>query len=163
MTNSTKARSQMSNLKVSEVMTQNTLTAKEADSLISAISTMNLKSLSSLPIVDSAERVCGVLSTSDLIPLAYGLLCDIGVLQCSAESVRTTLTEVLAEDNQSQTVGEFMTRSVKTCGPETSLREAAEELVENEIHHLPVVDNSNRVIGILSTMDIVRSVAFPEK
>ena len=54
------------------------------------------------------------------------------------------------------TAKEMMTTQVKRIGPEESIRAAASLLAENHISGLPVVDEDGRVIGIISSSDIVK-------
>jgi len=52
-------------------------------------------------------------------------------------------------------VHEVMTPDVITVGPETTLVEAARKLLSNRIHRLPVVDEKNRLLGVVSTTDLL--------
>jgi CBS domain-containing protein len=52
-------------------------------------------------------------------------------------------------------VCDLMTEDVITVRPETSLREAASLLVDKRISGVPVVNESNDVIGVLSEADIL--------
>jgi CBS domain-containing protein len=52
-------------------------------------------------------------------------------------------------------VEDVMTREVVTVPPGASLKEAARLLVEHRISGLPVVDNQNRVIGVVSEADVL--------
>ncbi len=52
-----------------------------------------------------------------------------------------------------------MSDSVVTVGLETSIQKAAQEMLRNHVHHLPVVDTEDRLIGIISTMDILAAFA----
>lgn len=56
------------------------------------------------------------------------------------------------------TVGEVMTRKVISLTPETSLREAARQMSERRIHRL-LVTNDDALVGIVTTMDLVRAIA----
>ncbi|MDJ1156638.1 CBS domain-containing protein [Chelatococcus sp. SYSU_G07232] len=51
---------------------------------------------------------------------------------------------------------EIMTRDVCAVGPETPLAEIARNLVERSISAVPVVDDGNRVIGMVSEGDLLR-------
>lgn len=52
-------------------------------------------------------------------------------------------------------VNDLMTTDVITVTPETSLRDAARVLEENEISGVPVVDQGGAVVGVLSEADVV--------
>jgi CIC family chloride channel protein len=55
-------------------------------------------------------------------------------------------------------VGKVMTRNLITITPEASLEDALELMMQNDIHHLPVVDpeNPGSVAGFLTRTDIMR-------
>lgn len=54
------------------------------------------------------------------------------------------------------TVGEIMTRSVITIGPDDPAREGARLMLDHKIGALPVLDDG-RLIGIITETDIVRA------
>lgn len=53
---------------------------------------------------------------------------------------------------------DVMTVRVVTIGPEATVQQAAKLMLEREVSALPVVDTSNRLIGIISEGDLVRRV-----
>lgn len=55
-------------------------------------------------------------------------------------------------------VAEVMTRSVVSIGPDASVEDAARLMVDRQVHRLLVMDG-RELLGVLSTMDIVRGVA----
>jgi len=55
------------------------------------------------------------------------------------------------------TLGDMMTRNVKTLREDESLTAADWDMVVGEIRHLPVVDAAQRVIGMVSDRDILRA------
>jgi CBS domain-containing protein len=54
------------------------------------------------------------------------------------------------------TVAAMMTKAVITTSPETSVAEVASLLHHNHITGMPVVDDHQRVVGVVSEMDVVR-------
>jgi acetoin utilization protein AcuB len=53
-------------------------------------------------------------------------------------------------------VAGYMTRKVVSAPPETGVREAFFEMKKHNIRHLPVVDEENRLIGIVSDRELRR-------
>ena len=53
-------------------------------------------------------------------------------------------------------IGEIMTRSVYTVRPETTVRDAADLLARHRITSLPVLDDVERVIGLVSEADLIK-------
>lgn len=149
-----------SDIRVADLMTQSSLTANKDDDLMAALAVINLHGLNSLPVVDKSGKLCGILSVSDLVLATYSLQCDLAVLDNVPTTIRKTLTDALAEDNRSRTVEDFMTTAVETIHEDATAREAAHKLIVNGIHHLPVVNQQQRLVGFLSATDIVRAVAY---
>lgn len=54
------------------------------------------------------------------------------------------------------TAKEIMTTQVQRIAPEATVRDAAAMLAEHHISGLPVVDEENKIIGIISSSDIVK-------
>ena len=59
----------------------------------------------------------------------------------------------------SETVQSFMSEAVATVGVDTTIGKATREMLRNRVHHLPVVDAHDKMIGIISTMDILAEFA----
>jgi len=57
-------------------------------------------------------------------------------------------------------VYEVMTNDPLTITPETGLREAAMLMIENKFGGLPVVDDQNRVIGIITESDLFETLVL---
>ena len=53
-------------------------------------------------------------------------------------------------------VGDVMVKKPYTIVKTASLKKAQELVVENSIRHLPVVDDNDRPIGVISVRDILR-------
>jgi predicted transcriptional regulator len=55
-------------------------------------------------------------------------------------------------------VGEIMTRKVISLRPDMTLKEAAEIFAKNNISGAPVVDENNKLLGILTIKDILKII-----
>ncbi len=61
-------------------------------------------------------------------------------------------------------VADVMTRKVETVKPETGVKEAARIMSEKDIGALPVVDDSGRLVGLVTESDLIMQdvkVRFP--
>jgi CBS domain-containing protein len=59
-------------------------------------------------------------------------------------------------------ISEFMTTDVISCSDDKKLKEAAQIMIENKLSVLPVTDNDNKLIGILTESDFVgKEVEIP--
>lgn len=104
--------------------------------------------VSSLPVVDAANRVVGVVSEADLLPkVEYG--------------TQPHLTERLRHPASTHkaagvVVGDVMTRPGITIPADASLTQAARMMDRGRLRMLPVVDAENRLIGVISRRDLLR-------
>jgi CBS domain-containing protein len=58
--------------------------------------------------------------------------------------------------------GELMTQRVVTIGPDASLNEAVVRLNAHRVTSMPVVDQDNRLIGVVSEADLLRDEVFED-
>lgn len=66
---------------------------------------------------------------------------------------------VAADRNPAETaVREIMSGPIITAKPEWTLKECSSIMQERHIHHLPVTDESNTLIGLISATDIFMAV-----
>ena len=98
--------------------------------------------VSGLPVVDRSGNLVGVISTTDVL--------------ASEEEAEDPETRVAVFDETS--VRELMTPRPVTIGPDATIKEAAQLLLSADVHRLFVVDG-DRLVGVISTTDIVRAVA----
>jgi CBS domain-containing protein len=54
-----------------------------------------------------------------------------------------------------ETVRDVMTQTVLSVGPDAPLKDVARELIEHRISGLPVVDQSGKVVGVISEGDLL--------
>ena len=125
---------------VAELMRVSVETVLADASVKDAIVTMADAHVSSLPVVDGRGRMLGVISNSD-------------VLAAEAETGDGGLKTLL-----DGTVKSIMSTRPLAVLPQTTVREAAQQMLYADVHRLYVVED-NRVVGVISTMDIVRAVA----
>ncbi len=57
-----------------------------------------------------------------------------------------------------RTVGEIMSPPRATCSLETTVSEIAEQMSANKAHLVPVVDDGNKVLGVVARLDIIRAM-----
>ena len=111
-------------------------------SLNAAVVTLTDAHISALPVVDKGGRMVGVVSSTD-------------ILTSEAEANDAVEREALFEQMM---VRDIMTRRPLTVSPDEEVREAAQQMLYADVHRL-FVTADDKVVGVLSTTDIVRAVA----
>jgi CBS domain-containing protein len=66
-------------------------------------------------------------------------------------------------DAKSTKVEAAMTRKVVTCLAGDDLQKALDAVAEHQLRRIPVVDNDNKVVGIIAQADVATRVDQPEK
>jgi acetoin utilization protein AcuB len=94
-------------------------------------------------------RLVGMLSASDLLDF-------MSALPAEPAEVRDRTERGILDDH---TVEEAMSRApMRTVAPDVPVSTVAEVLNRDRLHRLPVVDG-DRLLGIVSTTDVVRALA----
>jgi CBS domain-containing protein len=121
-------------MKISEIMTKAAVTDAADDSLAEAAARMWHAQTGSLLVMDG-ENLVGIVTERDLLR----------VIATGEDPHKIPLKDVMRTD-------------VLTCGPQTTLKEAAKVMATRWIRHLPVVENG-RVVGIISQRDLTGILA----
>jgi CBS domain-containing protein len=148
---------------VADVMTPNPLLVHPDTPLNEAIKMIAERRISGLPVVDAEGKLVGVLSEADLMwretgptPPPYITILDSVIYLENPAKHERELHKALG-----QTVGEVMTgkKDIVTIKPDQPLKDAAKLMHDRDTTRLPVLNDSGKVIGILTRGDIVRHLA----
>ena len=150
---------QLANIRVKQIMSKDVVAVSPHDSLHEALELIVENRISALPVTNSKGQCIGLLSTSDLIDLTHELEDELQNLGRASVGKRQWLIEQLVGALGSERVAEQMTEDVATVTPEATLPEAAAIMLRNRVHRLPVTDAEGRLLGIVSTIDIMGVVA----
>jgi CBS domain-containing protein len=127
---------------VAELMERNVKTVGSEATVADAIVSLADAHVSGMPVVDGTGKVIGVLSTTD-------------VLTAEAEADDPAARQLLFENTS---VRDIMTPRPFTVEPGADIREAARQMLYGDVHRLFVAEG-DKVVGIISTTDVVRAVA----
>ena len=147
------------NRRVKDVMSRDVVTINAGDTVHEALRLMGENRVSALPVVNAHDQCVGILSTSDLVDMTRDVDDDLYQLDLVDSTSRRFLLDKLAHSMGHETVQSFMSEAVATVDAETTIGKATREMLRNRVHHLPVVDEHDRMIGIISTMDILAEFA----
>lgn len=144
-------------LRVSDVLHKDVVSVSADDSLETALELMTESRLTALPVVDGKNHCAGILSASDIVEMARSFNVETHDVGRGDEASYDWLRDNLADhDMARRTVAEFMTVHVATVKSDCTLTAAAGEMLRHRVHRLPVTDNKERLLGIISTMDVLK-------
>lgn len=127
-------------IKVVDVMTKNPLVMTPAETIGRAHELMTENRIRQLPIVDEGALL-GIITDRDIRSfLAQSALVE---PEEWAQALRTKVREI-------------MTAEPLTLAPDDDLREAVELLIEEKIGGIPVVDQAEGLVGIVTYVDVLR-------
>ena len=142
--------------RVKDAMTTVVISVEPNDTIHDALSLMAEYRVTVLPVTDSRNRCVGILSTSDLIDPTREVEEELSDVEQVSEHSRQWLIDKLTQEHMGRRkVSELMTGAVVAVNRETPILTAAGEMLRHRIHHLPVVDDNQKVLGIVSTMDVL--------
>ncbi len=130
-------------MKVSEYMSTEVVTANLQDGLRQTFYRMRERDIRHMPVLGDGERVVGIISDRDLRHpdwvddeenCAHYYLLD------NAHKVESTMV-----DNPT------------TVSPDDDLQRAVEVILDHKYGALPVVDTDQRLVGMISAMDLLRA------
>ena len=128
-------------LRVHDAMSQPVQTCGPDDSLTEVAGRLASAKISALPVVDVGKLI-GIVTVTDVLEG------EVRLAMGPSSAPRTI-------------AGDVMTPLPQTVSPETSLVEAVTRMVDHRIRHLPVVDASSKVVGMLSERDVRSRVGDP--
>ena len=146
---------------VADVMSRDPITVSPETPMKDAIQLLAEHRISGLPVLDSEQKLVGIISEADLIWQESGV--DVPPYITILDSVIYLKNPITFEQElhkaMGATVSEAMTSKVKTTSPNITLRDASRDLHENGVHRLPVLDGTGQLVGILTRGDIIRAMA----
>jgi len=140
---------------VKDVFSTDVVTVMANDSVRDALTLMVENRVSALPVTSSKGVCVGILSATDLIALTRELNDDLAEMQVGEMNYQWLLDQFAAQDFGRRRVKELMTEVVETVRQETSLLEAGRLMLRHGVHRLPVVDDDERLLGIVSMTDLL--------
>jgi len=155
---SSRFKETLPDLPVRAVMTTAVLTVHLDTPLEEAVRVLLQHVFTALPVVDIQQHLLGILYEVDLLPMVTS---DVAFLDPATQGL---LRE--PPGSLEGTVETVMRREVLPVAPSVSIRTAAHLMLSHEIQQLPVVDDAGRLVGIISRIDLLRTVSagyFPQE
>lgn len=119
-------------MKVSEIMSSPVIVTAKRNKVINVRNLIERKNVHAIPVLEQDGEICGIISSIDLAK----------------------------EHNENEIVENIMSEKVYVILPTSRVLDAANMLLKHNVHHVVVMDKG-QVVGMVSSMDIVR--VFVEK
>ena len=149
-------------MKVSEIMTQEVMTVKRDTSVNEVAKLMGAHDISGVPVVDDENHVIGIITELDLIVRNTRLemphfvaVMDWGRIPLERpKHAKERLQHMLGTE-----AADIMTEKVETISPDAAVEDLAELMVKQRFNPVPVVDENEKLIGIVSRADLIDMMA----
>lgn len=135
---------------VARLMVPKPVTAAADDLVLDAAARMANRGVRHLPVIDGDGRVVGMFSERDL-RAAIG------------NPMRAVDTKATATRARSLRVQDVMSRPAITVSADTPMPHVAALFIDRGVGAIPVVDEDDRLVGIVSYVDLLRTLSEPRR
>ena len=135
-----------------DIMSRDVVTVRPDTGIELAWRELRAHKIRALLVVDEASRLVGVLTVAD-----YLRQMD----ETSAAGLAVRLQGLIRREpgaGRAETVGQIMTAQVRTAHAGTPVAELVRLLSDQGMHHVPVVDDEQRVIGMVTQSDLIAAL-----
>ncbi len=135
----------------SNIMSRDLVTVEYGTALEEAWMLLRKHRIKALPVIDPARRVIGIVTQSDFMRNA-----DLDVYDTFGAKVKASIRQTLhTHSSKPEVVGQIMSSPAKTVNIHTHIVELVPMLSDAGFHHVPVVDDERRLVGIVTQSDLV--------
>jgi len=128
---------------IDQIMSQDVVCVAPDTALMEIRKVLRERGFHHLIVLDEDDTLVGVISDRDVLRLISPFL---DTFTESQRDVRTL----------SRPASEIMRTDPITARPDTSIKDAADQLLDNDISSLPVIDDDDHLCGIVTTKDLLR-------
>jgi CBS domain-containing protein len=152
----------MKHNKVGSVMTAEVVRAEYTTSFKEVARLLADRRISGLPVVDEDEKVIGVVSETDLMAR------QAEAVETDESKRRFAFAELMprarreAAKSQAFTAGRLMSVPPVTVHADETIAQAARIMAERHVERLPVLDEENRLVGIVTRRDLLQVFLRPD-
>lgn len=137
-------------MNVQDIMATNLITVKAEASAQSVADLIVQHQIHAVPIVNELFELQGIVAEGDFFYQHSG------PVSMASYLVNRLSKKVKAENLADVKVSDIMATPCFTVKPETTVEEAARLLVEKNFNTIPVVNDSNTLVGIVTAHDILK-------
>ena len=141
-------------LRCRDIMVTEVATVEYGTPLDEAWALLRRRGVKALPVVDRAGRIGGIVTVADFLRHA-GLDVRAGLGERLRSFVRRTER---VHTDKAEAVGQIMTRQVRVASADRSAIELVPLFSEAGHHHIPVIDEGQRLVGMITQTDLVKAL-----
>lgn len=143
-----------SGLSCGDIMSRHIVTVQYGTDLEEAWTRLRTHKIKALPVVDGFGRLIGILTVADYLrqmddTTAAGLAVRLQGLLRRTPGPNSKKAEV---------VGQIMTTGVHAARIDTPVAQLVHRLSDRGLHHIPVLDESRRVLGMVTQSDVIAAL-----
>jgi len=146
-------------LKVKDIMTKDVVTVTRETTVLELARIFAEKHISSLPVLDDAGRLAGIVTETDLVEQDKSLhiptvisIFDWVIYLESDKKFEKELKKMTGRK-----VGDIYSVDVLTVSPEDSVAMVADVMSSRKVNALPVVE-ADKIVGIVARIDLIRAM-----
>ena len=148
-------RNRLGRLRCADIMSSPVVTAEFGTPLAEAWALLHQHRIKALPVVDRVQRIVGIVTRADFMRAAEaeqreGLAGRLQTLLRPSPATHSTKPEV---------VGQIMSRQVRVASADRAIAELVPLFSATGHHHIPIVGEQARLVGILTQSDLVKALS----
>ncbi|CEN91156.1 putative signal-transduction protein containing cAMP-binding and CBS domains [[Clostridium] sordellii] len=150
----------MKTKKAKDIMTTNVKVAKETDTISDIANTLISEKIGGLPVVDENNKVVGIISETDIIkkekyinPPEYITFLQGLIYLDDFKKMEHDIKDVAATQ-----VKDLMSTDVVKVHEDDTFDDVANIMIKKSVNRVPVVDQNNKIKGIICRYDIIKSM-----
>ena len=147
---------------VADIMDREPATVTPDTKVRDVIEVLQTHDLPGVPVVDEVRKVVGIVTESDLVisdeNADFHLPHFVNIMGADIFLESTKHFEKRAQKAFASTAGEMMTADPLTVGPDEPAEHAAKLISERHHNRLPVVDDTGRLVGVVTRIDVLAAL-----
>lgn len=147
-------RRRLNGTKCADIMSKDVVSVEFGTELAEAWRTLKSHDLTALPVIDRGRRVIGIVTKADFLDHAE-IEPHEGLAQRLSHLIRPSQ---VTHTEKHEVVGQIMTKEVYTARDSQPVVELVSLMSDSEIHQVPVVDEQNRLVGMISQTDMIAAL-----
>jgi CBS domain-containing membrane protein len=145
---------QLGEIRCEDIMSRDLITVQYATPLDHAWRLMQRHRIKALPVVDSHQRILGIVTRADFMRHA-----KVETHEDFGTKLKTLLRKTTSvHTNKPEVVGQIMASQVRVASADRHIVELVPIFSKDGHHHIPIIDADRKLVGIITESDFVRAL-----